>query len=211
MSTPNWDILHTRLASSIRDGVSSAPTNGLELSVADRDAYLNYSYGKFVGLVYAYNPLSIGSLLRELHKIVSVSATSGVIILPTDFGLYVSMGADGVVVNEPESIKDFIGIKHSSTLQNPASSTNIYIHVSSLTIEILPSTLSGSFSLGYILKPTSISQGGADDIVLLSTHWDTIVQFARAEYYRDKLEFEIAQSIENDAIRRSPIKIGELK
>ena len=208
----NWNILHTRFASSIRDSVASATTNGGELTVADRDAYLIYAYMKYIRLISIHNPDAVSNILSELFKTVTVAPVSGVMSLPDDFGYFIGIGSytDGVVVNKP-SPEDFIRIKHTSTHQAAPSDDNVYISLRGREIYILPDSNTYQYEVGYIVLPKNIQTStpeSADDIVIRSEHWDTIIQLARASYFRDKSEFNLAQSIENDAILNSPFNIG---
>lgn len=211
MSTPNWDVLHTRFATSVRDSVSAATDEGDELSVADRDAYLVYAYTKYVRLVWLYNPLSVNNILAELYKLADVSAVSGVIALPSDYGFFVGLkpvSFPGATVTKLEP-DNFLLMAGSITHQSIPSQLDIYVSLAGAQINVLPTSISGGFQLGYIVKPKNIVQGGADDILIEAEHWDTILGLARASYYRDKHEFDIAQSVENDAITNSPFRIGE--
>ena len=213
MATPSWDVLHTRLASSLRDSVSSASVNGSELFVADRDAYLNYAYQKYVRLVMIYNPSSVGRILPELFNIASlVSSSGGAITAPPDFGYYLSMDRTDVsnaVLTRPPP-ETFNKIKYTKSIQSPPASDNVFINIEGSIINTLPAE-AGNYDLGYIIKPVNITQGGVDDIVISSEHWDTVIALARAQYFRDKQEFAVAQSVETDAIINAPFKIGEVK
>ena len=210
MPTPNWDTLHTRFATSVRDGVSAASISGLELTVADRDSYLNYAYNKYVGLVSMYNPDAVERILPDLFQRATITGSAGIANLPSDFGSNLSVSSQGIDVNKPE-VRQFKRIQDSSTLQNPPSVTNIYISPRGTVIDILPTSITVNLDITYLIKPQVITEGGANDIVLTSNHWDTIIQLARAQYYRDKSEFDVAQSMEQDALINSPFKIGEIK
>lgn len=212
MATPNWDILHTRFAASIRDSVSAASDDGDELSVVDRDALLVYAYTKYIRLLWLHNPSAVNNILSELYKIESVSAVSGVIALPSDYGYFVGLqpvSFAGASVTKLSS-DDFLKMAGSTTHQSLPSSNDIYICLKGTQINVLPVSISGSFNLGYIVKPLNVTQGGVNDILVEAEHWDTVLQLARAQYYRDKHEFDIAQAIESDAIINSPYKIGEV-
>jgi hypothetical protein len=198
----NWDILHTRFASSIRDSVSSATLSGLELTVSDRDAYLNYAYNKYIRLLILANKNNGASnILHELYKITSLTLSSGVASIPTDYSYYIDVvGASGEEVNIV--LDDWLRYKYLSPIERPYNDTNLYILITS-DIKCLPSTFSGSIEMSYIAKAIPLVQGGQDDIVLTSEHWDTIIEFAKASYQRDKLEFELAKSLEDDAVSSS--------
>lgn len=201
MATPNWDILHLRFASSIRDAVSAATVDGQELTVVDRDGYLNYGYSKFLNLLGTKNPDGIDEVVPELFQIASVVATSGVIPRPNDFGYYVDMAsADAGVVITKVDAKEWLNILGTSTLQSPPSTTNIYIVQTQTQFNILPANTSGSFYLSYITAQGTLTQNGATDLILDEINFEPVIQLARAHYYRDKQEFSLAQAIEQDSV-----------
>ncbi len=203
MSTPNWDILHLRFASSVRDAVSTAATDGSELVVADRDGYLNYGYSKFIRMIAENNPDQIDEIVTELFKIADVTATAGVITLPADFGFYVDLASPtaGTVITNVKA-DEFLNIKSTSTVQSPPDTDNIYITQSTDGVLMLPITTAGTFYLAYIISQGTITQGGGTDIILSDINFEPVIQLARAQYYRDKQEFSIADAIENDQLLR---------
>lgn len=208
MATPSWDVLHTRLAVAVRDGVSSASTNGGELTVADRDAYLNYAYSKFVGLVAQYNPEAVEYYLPELRNVVNASIVSGVITLPDDFGYFISLAGNGILVEKLDADK-WINMKENNSLvTNAPSATMIYILVTGDRILTIPVSISTPVTLAYMIRASQISQGGAADIPVKSRYFDAIISLAKAQYLRDKEEYEAAKVCEDDAIISSPVKIG---
>jgi hypothetical protein len=207
----NWDTLHLRFSTTVRDTVSVASTDGDELSVEDRDSYLNYAYEKYIGLVAEYNPEVLNIFLQELLQGDTITPSGGIAALPADFGYFVGLsGGSGVTIRKPSN-DEWLKIKSSNLLQNQPSVTYVYIQVIGSVLQVIPATFESPCEILYIKFPQSIVQGGADDLSLKPLHWGSIISFAKAEYYRDKGDFEIAISIENDAILRSPIKIGVVK
>lgn len=209
MATPNWDQLHLRFAAQIRDSVSTASTAGAELSVADRDAYLNSAFTEYVRLVAMYNPDSLNRILPELFQVNSVNHVVGVITLPADFGYHIDLSQAGSVVTKLDML-DWIKFIDQSDVQSPPTPDNIYYTIAG-SILLRPLSASPTFDISYIQSPQSIVQGGSSDIPLRYQHYDTIVSLAKVMYYRDKNEFEVAQSFEQTAIANSPFKIGEIK
>jgi hypothetical protein len=211
MATPNWDILSLRFASAVRDSVSSASTNGDELMASDRDAYLNYAYAKYIGLLIKFNPSIINTILEELYASATVVITAGAGTLPADFGYFIHLHIDTDVIVTKPSVEDFIKLIDVSTVQNPPSTTNIYVNIKATTINILPASFAGNTTMYYIKKAPTKVQGSNTDIGLRSDHFDTLVELAKYYYYVDKQEYEIAKSILDNAILTAPYKIGEVK
>lgn len=201
----NWDTLHLRLASSVRDGVSAANVDGAELTVADRDAYLNYAYTQYVRLLDLYNPSAIDKIVEELFIIAPITVTLGVATLPSDFGYIVDVRSSSAVVTLLKSL-DWLKIKDTATIQDPPSATNVYATLSGTNLLILPQ-VSTVLDIGYIQFQV-ITQGGITDISLGAEHWDTIIALAKVQYYSDKQEFDVANAFRQDAIVNSPFKIG---
>jgi hypothetical protein len=213
MSTPNWDILHTRFATSIRDTVPSASVDGEELSVADRDAYLNSAYSKYIRLIGLYNKESVDSILPELFNTEIITAVSGVAAQPSDLGFLIDIQPSdnaGAVV-EVVSALEFLRYKYSQTVQNPSSNSLIRTKVVGSSFYFLPLDYNGSFEVSYIKYEFGITQGGSVDISLEPENWDTIVDFAKSSYYKDKQEYQLAKDIYDEAILESPFKIGEIE
>jgi len=199
--TPSWDILHLRFASSIRDAVTAATVDGSELTVADRDGYLNYGYTKYINLLGINNPDAMDEIIPELLSIQSVITTAGVITRPNDFGYYVDMASPnaGVVITKVDAT-EWLNILGTSTLQSPPSSSNIYVIQTGSLFNMLPADTTGSFYLAYIVAQGTITQGGSTDILLNEINFEPVIQLARAQYYRDKQEFPLAQAIEQDSV-----------
>ncbi len=145
----NWDTLHLRFASSVRDSVPTAATNGLELSVVDRDAYLNYAYTEYVRLLAIYNPLAIDNIVPDLFVLASLAASSGVITSPADYGYFVDLRQSGTVITRKGG-REFLTIKDTPTIQDPPTPTNVYYTLSGRNILILPTTIITPFDLSYI-------------------------------------------------------------
>lgn len=211
----NWDTLHLRFASSVRDGVSTASTDGDELSVSDRDSYLNFAYTKYVRLLKMYNPSSVDKIIPELATHADITASGGSATVPTDFGYLLGMidlSNTSAEVNHLE-VEDFGKMKKvSDTHQSAPSSTTIYYTLETTVIEFLPTTIADSFRIYYIAKAKSVTQGDTSyDIVIGSEHWDTIIAFANAKYYSDKQEFQQAQLKEQDAVTNAPYKVSQPK
>src|SRR5258706_9761914 len=117
MPTPVWDSIHLEFASSIRDGVSTASVDGKELTVSDRDSYLNYGYRKFVSLIAIHFVDAIDEYVPELFKSIIVIATAGVIPYPDDFGYFIDIQSPiaGTVVSEIPA-HEYLTTKRTSTL-----------------------------------------------------------------------------------------------
>jgi len=209
MATPNWDILHLRFASSIRDGVSSASANGSELTVSDRDAYLNFAYSKYVRLIGLYNKKAHDGILPELFKTEFISASNGVASLPDDLGFLIDASpvVSGATLDLIEA-SEFLKYKYSSTLQSPSSNTLMRARLVAGNLELLPTSYTGQIEISYLFYET-LTEGTGDDLTIGAEHWDVIVAFAKYSYYQDKQEFQIATAILNDAIMNSPFKITE--
>lgn len=211
----NWNILHKRLASAVRDEVVLATDSGKELSVADRDAYLIHAYTEYVRLISMHNPSAVGNILSELCRIVEVPAVNGVITMPADFGSFIpdAIGSTvaGVMVTVP-SPSDFVKLKTVPTAPMAPTSDNIFLSLQGSSINVLPVDNAGIYIIGYIIKPLDIHTAtpeSVEDILIQAEHWDTIIELAKAKYFRDKSEFDIAASIKQDAIINAPFRIGE--
>lgn len=212
MPTPNWDILHKRFATSVRDQVDDASDDGAELTVSDRDAYLIYSYVQYIRLLILYNPKEVGDILSELFKLAQISSSNGSADFPSDFSALVDIESttNGTTLTYKEP-SEFLRYKRTLGLQNPPSSTDIIYTLSGNSIKFLPDTITASFDIGYIIAVPDITQGGANDIDIDAEHWDTIIALAKEQYYYDKQEFDIGRAMRKNAIENSPFPIGVLK
>ena len=78
---------------------------------------------------------------------------------------------------------------------------------SNTQILIAPANDVDSYDLTYIILPVNITEGGATDIPLTAIHFDVILDFALWYFYKDKQEFDIAQSYLKDGYLTSPFKL----
>lgn len=203
----NWDTLHLRFASSVRDSVSAANLDGLELKVVDRDAYLNYAYTQYIRLLAIYNPDALDNIVPELFKTANLTAASSIINYPVDFGYFIDLRQSGTVLTKLHA-RDYLRIKDNPQIQDPPSAVNVYYTLSIGSVLLLPSGINTAFDFSYIVYQPNIVQGGVTDIAIGPEHWDTIIALAKVQYYSDKQEFDIAQAFRGDAILNSPYKIG---
>jgi len=78
---------------------------------------------------------------------------------------------------------------------------------SNTQVLIAPATDADTYDLTYIILPVNLTEGGATDFPLTSIHFDVILDFALWYFYKDKQEFDIAQSYLKDAYLTSPFKL----
>jgi len=215
MATPQWDKLHLRLASGARDAVATASTAGKDLSVADRDNYLNYAYSKYILLLYntyhSSNLEILKSAFQSMIKVVAKTAITGVIdpSAQANYGLFLSMVSDLGVSPIRVPQEDFNRIKYSVSGEIIATDDSQFCYPEGRTsIQILPVTIADDYLITYIAQPVTITQGGSTDIPLSDDHFDPLVSFALWNHYRDKQEFEIANMYLKDAYSTAPFPIS---
>jgi len=214
MATPVWDQLHVRFASGCRDAVTTAATNGLDLLVADRDNYLNAAYQKYILLAaqsYENDPEKFKILFQSIVKAATpLTAIAGVITLSsvTDYGFFLSLNSTtgGISVTR-KSQEDFYRILRGTSGEIQATAYSKFCLPSNTQILIAPATDTDSYDLSYIILPATIAEGGATDIPLTAIHFDVILDFALWYFYKDKQEFDIAQSYLKDGYLTSPFKL----
>ena len=210
MATPNWDILHLRFASGARDEVSSAASNGTDLTVADRDFFLNQAYLKYVNAVlkvYADDKHRLRTLMFDLVKHYTGAAVAGEIDLsstPTDFGVAVAVS----FTDKPVfyiSPHEYIELSNSINPEVGADSDlNLLWTQQDTSILLLPSTLAGDFGIAYIQKALDITRNGSTDISLSNRHWDAIIESALYIFYRAKMEFQEAEAHKQEMYNAAP-------
>jgi len=211
MATPIWDRLHLRFASGVRDAVAVATTAGKNLSVTDRDGYLNAALAKYILLfynIYQNNPEFLRSAFQSIAKTVQVTSVSGSISLAavTDYGLFLSLSAtDGSPVVR-KSQQDFNDIKNDISGEVSATANSRYCLPKDTTISVLPasSASDGTYELSYIIKPASIVENSGTDSPLTDEHFDVILGFALWYYFNDVQEFDIAKVHLQDAYQTAP-------
>ncbi len=233
MATPNWDILHYRLAAGVRDAISApgsgdwtagiAP-DGKDLTRADRENYLNYAWQKFIGLFYrsieeiwnrgAINKLDLfRSGFPALVKSTTVAVTSGTADLsstPTDFGIALDLQIASASI-KPARPDEWPALAAAVNPEVAPSATMIYWMITGTTLQILPASgTNGTYNLSYAVKPHSVVQFSGTDIPLGSHFFNTILLFAYYAYYRDKQEFNVAQEHLAEAYRSSPIVLAPM-
>ena len=215
MATPVWNKLHIRFASGTRDAVTA--TNGLDLLIADRDNYLNAAYQKYILLAaqsYENDPEKFKILFQSIVKAATpLTAVAGVIALSSvaDYGFFLSLNSTtGGISVVRKSQEDFYRILRGTSGEIQATAYSKFCFPSNTQILIAPATDTDSYDLTYLILPATVTQeslGSTADIPLTAIHFDVILDFALWYFYKDKQEFDIAQSYLKDGYLTSPFKL----
>ena len=220
MATTKFNTMHLRFASSIRDEVATADVAGKDVSVADRSAYLNYAWGRYVTQLYRSYEDRLGDLksaIQSLLKttIVNCSGPGIITVLPGDYGLFIDLAYNsgsgyGIPINNTTQ-EEWTSILTNVNPEVAASSTQMYCNPSDVDILLLPATFQqNGLVLSYILKPFDVvvvTGVGGTDIPLDVPHLNSIVDFALFSFYKDKQEFDVAKMFLEDAYESAPFPL----
>lgn len=214
MATPIWDKLHLRLAAGARDSVATAATAGKDLSVSDRDGYLNSAFAKYVLLafnLYKNDPPLLRAAFQSMVKQVQLTAAAGTISSITstaaDYGLFIDMVATSGGAVKRLSSEDFYNIKNLVSKEIVATVDSQFCLPFDNSILLLPATISGNYNVTYIANPITIVQNGATDFPLSEAHFDVVLDFALWYFYKDKQEFAVAESYLKDGYTTAPFPL----
>ena len=222
MATPNWDVLHLRFASAARDAVATAGTDGQDLTVSDRDSYLNMAYSKYILLllgVYKDDPELLRTALQTMVKHVQMTSVSAAISAirtsAPDYGLLLSIFSTNgkrTVILTPEK---FYAVKNNISNEIREDGNTFFALPADNSISLIedadiPDSFGYSgyvYDLVYIAYPVTITEGGSTDISIGSIHYDPIVDFALYYYYINKQDFDTAKSFYSDAFMVAPFPL----
>jgi hypothetical protein len=226
MATDKFNTLHLRFAAMCRDEVASVTTDGQDLLAADRTAYLNAAFAKYVSLLYQQYKDDMATLRQAFQTMFKYSAAvategTGIITsLPTDYGFFVALSkpktgeetfGTPIIRATPEEWNALINDINPNF---SASTTSPYCYPENTQISILPVAAYSGLRLSYIIKifdVVVVTGAGGTDIPLDERHFNTLLAFAVSQYYRDKQEFQVSELYLADAYRLAPFKLEEKK
>ena len=98
MATDRFNTLHLRFAAMCRDEVTQPNTDGKDLTVTDRSAYLNAAFSKYVTILYQRYTDDMETLRQAFQTMFKYTAgiasdNAGIVssTLPLDYGFFVSL------------------------------------------------------------------------------------------------------------------------
>ena len=191
MATPNLDILHLRLSRAIEDPVASASTAGVQLTVAQREDYLNRAINDIASL--AYNLVGMNKAREVLQSMETTQAitfsSSGVSVasdycdMPTSL---IKASSSSIFSYYPKKDELDNNVNPNISAAYVVSGNKLYAYESGSILN------SGTGTFYYIRKDAGVQ--GTTDINLSSKFWDVAVDYAATLVFEETGEMQSAQA-----------------
>lgn len=197
MATPNLDELHLRFSRAVEDPVESAPADGKQFTVEDREDYINRAVNNLILDCYAMaGPDRVRDIFQGMVSSQAISFSSAGVALEDDANNIVEML---VPISLTKSGSTSVFVFHG---RKEELDTDTLPHITAAAYTIFGNTLyayqsgsilnSGTGTFYYIKKALGIQDD--TDIAVSPGLFDAIVDYASTLSFEDTGEIASAQA-----------------